>query len=464
MRRDRASRNLLLVSTSTETAKVEPLTAHRDNFTERTHARSRAVGVASSLFFMTAAFILIKTGRDALYFQGHGLFDLPMAYIGLAILSLPAAVLVLGSIRLLGPRGARVIVTLAAAAVLAAFVPFARPGGGALMTTYFMLVPLLFGVLFSLTWLLASDLLDGIEHSELAGLYSIVGAASILGGVVGGAAARTAARHVEPQALILIGAGVLAAAALVTAFVQARFPQRALTAVSEHVKVAPSTIWDVLRERYSFLLLAVGMLSSLVGILIEFQFYLHAATSGMPSRTNAEFFASVYLALNAIALAVQLIVMPRLQRIVGVQGSLLVLPSALVAGAAGLLANASVAMRSFLRVAEGGLKSSIHRVSWEQAYLPMSRAHRAVAKILVDGAGARIAEGAAALALYIWIRGSVGSAGSLVGRDTTWVTYLLLVITVLWVILTRALGRRLAPVLAQAGNREFRPDIPLPDT
>jgi ATP/ADP translocase len=269
---------------------------------------------------------------------------------------------------------------------------------------------------------------------------------------------------VEPQALIIFGAGVLVASALATAFVQARFPQRALAAATPESRVQTTTVWEVLRERYSCLLLAVGMLTSLVGILIEFQFYLHAATSGMPSRTNAEFFASVYLALNAIALAVQLVVMPRLQRIVGVQGNLLVLPSALAAGAAGLLANASVAMRSFLRVAEGGLKSSIHRVSWEQAYLPMSRAHRAVAKLLVDGAGARIAEGAAALALYIWIRGSVGPSTSLLGRDTTWVTYLLLAITILWVILTRALGRRLAPVLAEVGDREFRPDIPLPDT
>lgn len=458
------SRTLLLVSTPTQTVPIAPLAAEGAPAGERAHARSRAIGVASSLFLMTAAFILVRTGRDALYFQGHGLFDLPIAYIGLAILSLPAAVLVLGSIRLLGPRAARIIVTLAAAAIFAAFVPFVRPGGGALMTTYFMLVPLLFGVLFSLTWLLASDLLDGIDHSELAGLYSIVGAASILGGVAGAGAARAAARHVEPQALILVGTGVLAASALVTALVQARFPQRALAAATVQVRVAPTTIWEVLRTRYSLLLLAVGMLASLVGILIEFQFYLHAATSGMTSRTNAEFFASVYLALNAIALVVQLAVMPRLQHLVGVHGSLLVLPSALVAGAAGLLANASVAMRSFLRVAEGGLKSSIHRVSWEQAYLPMSRAHRAVAKILVDGAGARVAEGGAALALYIWIHSSVRPSTSLLGRDTTWVTYLLLAITILWVILTRALGRRLAPILAQVGDREFRPDIPLPDT
>jgi ATP/ADP translocase len=452
------------MSAPTEAAPLAPVATQDALADERTHTRSRAIGVASSLFLMTAAFILVKTGRDALYFQGHGLLDLPMAYIGLAILSLPAAMLVLGSIRLFGPRAARIIVTVSAAAILAAFVPFARPGGGALMTTYFMLVPLLFGVLFSLTWLLASDLLDGTPNRELARLYSIVGAASILGGVAGGGAARVAARHVEPQALIIFGAGVLVASALATAFVQARFPQRALAAATPESRVQTTTVWEVLRERYSCLLLAVGMLTSLVGILIEFQFYLHAATSGMPSRTNAEFFASVYLALNAIALAVQLVVMPRLQRIVGVQGNLLVLPSALAAGAAGLLANASVAMRSFLRVAEGGLKSSIHRVSWEQAYLPMSRAHRAVAKLLVDGAGARIAEGAAALALYIWIRGSVGPSTSLLGRDTTWVTYLLLAITILWVILTRALGRRLAPVLAEVGDREFRPDIPLPDT
>ena len=61
-----------------------------------------------------------------------------------------------------------------------------------------------------------------------------------------------------------------------------------------------------------------------------------------------------------------------------------------------LAASASGLGRTALRVAEGGLKSSIHRSNWEQAYLPVARRLRPVAKIMVDGVGMRVAEGLAA--------------------------------------------------------------------
>lgn len=438
----------------------------RDEATTTPEVSARTLAVAVALFLMTASFILFKTGRDALYFQGRGLFDLPKAYIGIALLSLPTAAIVLASIKFLGARGARIAVPVVAAAGLAAFFPFVREGGGALMTAFFMFVPLAFGVLFSLTWLLVSDLLDGVGHSRLAWAYSVIGAASILGGVAGGAVARGAVMFVEPRYFILLGAGLLLAAAAAAAIAQRRFPQRPLPARVGPLAPGPSHFLEVLRLRYSLLLVLVGMLSSLVGILIEFQFYLYAATSGNAARTNAGYFANVYLWLNGVALVVQLVLMPRLQRLVGVHGSLLVLPAALLAGAAGLLAMASTGTRALLRVVEGGLKSSIHRANWEQAYLPLGRSHRTVAKLLVDGAATRIAEGAAALAVYVWLRVSLGmNEAAIVGSDTSWVTYLLLITISAWMLTTRAMGRDLeiaarhSPAVA-AGFAE----IPLPDT
>ncbi len=47
--------------------------------------------VGASVFLLMAAVILVKTGRDALYFQKDGIFDLPKAYLGIAVLSLPMA-------------------------------------------------------------------------------------------------------------------------------------------------------------------------------------------------------------------------------------------------------------------------------------------------------------------------------------------------------------------------------------
>ncbi len=430
------------------------------------HARvnGRTAAVAVAVFLLTCAFVLTKTGRDALYFQERGLYDLPMAYMGIAMLSLPMALLTLWLMRSLGPRRARVIVPVAMAAVLVAFHGVARPGGGPVMTAFFMLVPLAFGVLFSLSWLLAADLLDRAPRRDLARCYSVVGAASIAGGVLGALVAKALASRIEPQRFLLLGAAGLVGSAVVMAMAQSVCPSQLRLFAGGGVRPAPADIRAVLRQRYSLLLLAVVVIASLSGVLIEFQFYLAAAMSGNSGRQNASFFANIYLVLNGMALLVQLYLMPRLQHAIGVQGSLLVLPGALLGGTAALLATTSSATRSALRVLEGGLKSSIHRANWEQAYLPLSRAQRAVAKLLVDGAGARLGEGLAATLLYLWLHGMM--AGSMSdARRNAYVTTLLLGALVVWVALTRVLGRTIAAAAAAPRDDDGRaPDFPFPET
>ena len=424
---------------------------------------ARTLSVAASLFLMTAAFILVKTGRDALYFEGGmGVHDLPKAYIAIAFLSLPVAYVILGLMRHLGARRARLVAPLALCAALALFHGVARPGGGALMTSFFVSVPLAFGVLFSLTWLLGADLFDGVARERLARAYSVVGAASILGGMVGGLVARALAFQVEPRTLILVGAVVLAASAGTTALAQSRFPAASFEGTAAPRDRAAARVAVLLTQRYPLLLLLVGMVASLVGILVEFQLYLAAATSGQGGRENASFFASVYVVLNASALGVQLYAMPLLQKRIGVGGSLLVLPAVLVGGATVLLGAATSVARSLLRVAEGGLKASIHRVNWEQAYLPLNPTQRAVAKLVVDGAAARVAEGVAAAALLAWLH-FVVKGRDLVGQDTSWITYTLLLASFVWMGASWALARALTG-LGATDEAALRFDIPLPDT
>ena len=420
----------------------------------------RALGVAVPLFLMTAAFILAKTGRDALYLQEGGVYDLPQAYMAIAVLSVPTAFSMLGLMRRVGARRARILSGVMMSAALAVLYRMVRPGGGVWMTGFFAFVPLAFSVLFAVTWLLAADLLEGTPRAELGRPYAWIGAASILGGVAGGALARGLASFVEPRLFLLLAAGALAASVAATGAAQHRFPRRTGTPDAA-VDQASASVSAMLRQPYPALLLAVGMAGSLVGVLVEFQLYLAAAASGADARANAAFFASVYLVLNGAALVLQVYVMPWLQRAVGIDGSLHVLPGALLSGAVALVATASVVARSVLRVAEGGLKASIHRVNWEQAYLPLRQADRAAAKVLVDGAGARIAEGIAALMLLIWLRFFVGG-GSLAGHSAAWLNYALLASAVLWLLLIRALGRRLGSI-GESCPDDLRPDVLLPD-
>jgi len=426
-------------------------------------AAARTAWVATVLALLTAAFVVAKTGRDALYFQGRGVYDLPRAYIGIAALSLPMAGLVLFLMRVLGTRRARCVLPLAVAAVFMLFSVTARPGGGGAMTALFLFVPLAFGVLFSLSWLLAADLLAAEPRPVLARAYAGIAAASMLGGVGGGVLAGALATVVEPRGLLWITAALLVASASVVAAAHRRFPVMHAAAASFSRRFDPlAAARALVAHRYTGVLLATGMLAALAGILVEFQFYLAAATSGHDAATHQRFFAGFYTALNGAALVVQLLVAPLLQRRIGIHGALLVLPAALLGGASILLGSASMLARASLRVAEGGLKSSIHRASWEQAYLPIAASHRGAAKLLVDGAGARIAEGLAAVAVWMWLRWQVGD-GSLVGQSIDWVVWTLLGSSLVWIALTRRLGRRLATA-GLAGTSDDRLDVPLPDT
>lgn len=417
----------------------------------------RTAAVAAALFLVSLAFILAKTGRDALYFSNGGLFDLPVAYLGIAALSVPMSFALFELMKKVGTRAARVVVAVGTALFLGGIARLAQPGGGAAMTLVFMLIPLLFGILFSAAWLLAADLLEHATGAQRARAYGWIGAASIAGGVAGAMLAQALALRVAPQRLFDLAALALLLAGWIMSSAHHYCPRGSIFRAGALAMPGAGSARLVLRARYARFLLAIAMLAALAGLLIEFRFYLAAATSGNSMQANTRFFANFYLVLNVAALVVQVLLIPPLQRRFGVLGSLFVMPLILFGGATALLALGAGLTLSFLRVAEGSLKSSIHRVGWEQAYLPLERAHRAVAKLFIDGLAARLAEGTGALIVLLWLR-AVVRGGGLVGRSTSWVGWLLLVVVLAWIALTARLGRHLAdvdPALVHAQEAEL---------
>jgi hypothetical protein len=112
--------------------------------------RLRVPLLALSLGALTAAFIIAKTGRDALFFQGTGgLLRLPLVYINIAAASLPLALIFVRAMKIWGARPARIGILLFAATLMAAASPFLRPGDNILMMAIFMFIPAIFGLLFA---------------------------------------------------------------------------------------------------------------------------------------------------------------------------------------------------------------------------------------------------------------------------------------------------------------------------
>ena len=426
---------------------------------EASTLRSRTFFVAVALLLMTASFILTKTARDTLYFSAGGLRSLPLAYAGIAMMGAPIALLTLWVMRLLGSRVARIVSPTLVAFALAGSTFVVEPGAGLSMTLFFMAVPLVFGVLFSMSWLLAAELLRKMPASKLASSYGTIGAASIAGGIVGGTIARAASMSVPPQALFLLAGIVLLVSVAMMGWAQLRFPAEEIIISEEDIanQKDMAKFGALLRTPYARYLLIAAMASAVAGVLIEFQFYFAATVS---KKANARFFADLYIFLSLSAFVVQLLVMPKLQKTIGVYRSLLILPLVLVGGVIGLLVHLSVFTGSALRVAEGGLKSSIHRANWEQAYLPLPGASRGSAKLLVDGMGARAGEGVAALFLFGWIRFIAGE--DWMSASATSLMVVLLVMLVVWAAAVSRLKAHIRP--ACSDPKVFRADLPLPDS
>jgi ATP/ADP translocase len=393
---------------------------------------------ALSLGLTTAAFIIAKTGRDALFFQGSGgLLQLPLAYVNISLASLPLALLFVKAMRIWGARPARIGVLLLTATVMAAAAPFLQPGDNSLLLAVFMFIPAIFGLLFASLWLLAADIFEKTEKSAAARAFSKMGAGTLAGGMVGGLISKGLAPFLDAQWFVFLGALIVLAVVALVRRIHDRFPSHIAPATNDKSKqigfLAP------LSNPYALTLLLISMTGALAGLLIDFQFYAAAASANMGSKGNASFFANFYILMNFSSLLLQLFATPKIQDKVGLRGGLMVLPLALIGGATFATAAATAISRSVLRVTEGGLRSSVHRSIWEQAFLGVDSSQRSAVKIAVDGVAARIAEALGAVTILLWLNKTAAGGALAMPLDTNWMAWGTLITVAVWLVVTQNL-------------------------
>ena len=403
-----------------------------------TDDRSKTLPLALALGVTTLAFIVAKTGRDALFFQGSGgLLQLPLIYINIGAASLPLAIVFVKAMKAWGARPARLGVFTLAASVMVLASPFLQPGDSKLLLGIFVLIPAIFALMFASLWLLASDIFDKTEKSQAARAFSKIGAATLAGGMCGGLISKALAPHFDPQWMIFLAGIVIFGAIGLIRHIHGAFPTN-ISAQRDNPKTKFGFLAP-LSNKYAVTLLLISMTGALAGLLIDFQFYAAAASASMGSKGNANFFANFYILLNFSSLLLQLFATPKIQDKVGLRGGLMVLPFALVGGATFATAAATAFSRSVLRVTEGGLRSSVHRSIWEQAFIPVDSTERSSVKIAVDGIAARIAEAIGAVAILVWLKQVVPDGVINMPLDTRWISWLLLVTVAVWLFVTRKL-------------------------
>jgi ATP:ADP antiporter, AAA family len=364
--------------------------------------RRIALAPAAILFAILTAHAVLETARDALFLARLGPERLAWAYLAIA----GGALLALTALRRWGklrdPRRLLVgLLVLAAVgtSAIAATITFA-PGVVFLLYVWTGVVATLVVPSF---WTLVDR---SARISEAKRVFAVIAAGGTLGAMCGSAIGALLGRIVPAHHLVTVGAvGFL----LATIAAVALAPQ----AAAERASHAPVRSLDPVTQRsrrYVRWILILGVVSTIAVTLGDLLFKRVLAERIAPEDL-AWTFGAIYTGLNIVALVVQLALTPHVLTRLGVGGALVVLPTLLVVSAAGFAITGAMIAAIALKLGDGGLRHSLHRVASEILYLPVPSLVRDRAKPIADAIGHRGGQALAALLVFALAAAGAGATG-----------------------------------------------------
>ncbi|MBN4050307.1 HEAT repeat domain-containing protein, partial [Desulfobulbus sp. AH-315-M07] len=388
----------------------------------------------AALFGLIAGHTILETARDALFLEKLPADRLTFVYLALAGVGLVVPAYNLRFVRLFGRRNS-VIGTLMLGAAGTTLWYFQPPVGKVLYGIY-LWSGLLGTVIVVQFWMFIAQL---FTLSQGKRLFPGVAAGGVLGAVAGGSVAAgllSLLPHYLPErqgvnSLLLLAAGFyLLTAALLTLL--PADPQSALGPGKEQ-RIFGSSLAVLREEPYVGRLAALVAISTATVLAIDYLFK-YVAKDTIPAAELGDFFARYYAVLNAVALITQLFVSMRIVQRFGVVIALAVLPLLLLAGSGGVMVlSGAFVMVLLTKGVDGALRHSLHRVTMELMYLPLSGEIRDRAKSLLDAVFVRGTQALTAGAILLLATLGLQSVRVLAGLTAG--------LAVLWVLCVLALRR-----------------------
>lgn len=392
-----------------------------------------------TLFGILAAHTLLETARDALFLARLPASQLPWVYLAMAGVAVAVSE---GPWRL--PRGFLArnglsLVLVCGALVTLGFWRLDLAQGAWRLRALYVWTGLI-GTLATLQFWLALGETWTITQAKR--IFRVVAIGSVVGAVAGSACARVLSESLPPQSLVLAAAALFAATGLGPAL----FVRRPALAADDGRPAERSSLAGtvrMLREDPYVTRLAGLVLVSTVALTLGDYVFKSTVARHVPRQDLGAFFATLYMTLNVMALAVQLFLLGWLMRVLGLHRALWVLPALVFLGASGLVFGGGLLAGLLLKGADGSLRHSLHRTSTELLFLPIRDSLRARAKPLIDVVGQR---GGQALASVL-ILSEVA-----VGRGDATLAGAAAVLCVVWI----ALALDLKPLYLELFRRSLR--------
>ncbi len=342
------------------------------------------------LFAVTAAFVILKSARDALFLSNYPARILPYF---MAITPIATALVSFTYLRLYKALSLREAVDLSlkafAVGTLILWAGIKLEWRFATFSLYIWV-----GVYAALAPVQAwSVISQSLLTRQAKRAFGLIGAGGIAGASAGGFFAKWVSEGAGVPALLPAG---------MIAILLGLFACQALTALAY---VPPSKDMPMhsgkVRPKFIVLVLIVVGTVSIVSTFADYQFKITAQKTMETAEELAPFFGSFYAYIGIGTLLFQVFVTPALMNRIGTAGALAFLPVALAAGNAWILATASLAAAIFLKGSEQLFRFSIYRSSLEVVYMAIPEDSKIRLKSLLDTVAVRTAEAGAGLLLIL---------------------------------------------------------------
>ena len=327
--------------------------------------------------------------------------------------------------------------------------------------TFFVWVSIFGTMMIAQFWAFAADTFNLKSGQRL---FPVIMVGANLGALAGGAFAAVAAKALHPLGLMMVATLVLAATVVLAGPARAATPEGSRSVSPEHGTAPPKLLGGielVLRDRYllmvALLIVLLNWINTTGGTLLADMASRDAdarvaASAGTLAKdvVLTAFYGDYSFWTTLVGLAIQLLLVARVYRWVGIRGALLVLP---VIAALGYGLMAFVPIFSIIRlvkIGEDAVNSSLMNTTRQALFLPVDRDAKYEGKTAID--------------TFFWRVGDLIQAGvvyvGLHWLDWTTAHFALLnfALALVWIGLAVAIGREFR-ALAQRNAFNVPPEV-----
>jgi ATP:ADP antiporter, AAA family len=345
------------------------------------------------LFLLVGSHALLETARDSLFLRTQPLSRLPWVYLAVAVAVL--AVTPAQAWLMRRKTGALALTTtLLVTTALTASFWLATPNPLA-VNAFYVWTALFSSLIFAQFWLGPAEAFDAGQAKQV---FSFIGAGGLLGAVAGAAAAKFILLTSPPRVLLLVSAALTLGAAILAGLW--RCPTQRPGSVLPDVPVLQAVPRDAMNDPYLRLLTVLALIPALAATLVDYVFKTTVAAQVLPKNIPGVV-ANTYVAQSVLALGVEVFAVRFLLGSEGVTRSLFLLPVALLAAVSGFAVASTVFLAMCLKILDGGLRPSLHRVSTELLYVPVPPAQRRLLMPSIETVGQRGGQSAASVLLLL---------------------------------------------------------------